>query len=217
MHLYLIRHAESEGNVNNHVIGGQSNHLPLTARGLKQAEALGNRFLHNEIGFDQIHSSTAVRSMQTVQAVGDIIGFDEEHIHFSDELLELSQGSWEGQVRSNIYTEEVLSKRLNDPWHFTPPGGESPKDVETRMYQYICQQFVEPDIHAHRIAIFSHGMSIKCLIRRILDSTPGMTYRIVLHNTSITHIIFQKNHWYVGAINDYAHLNGIGYVGHYGS
>lgn len=219
MHLYLIRHAESEGNVNNHIIGGQSNHLPLTERGIIQAEALGDRFLQDEIKFDAIHSSTAVRSVETVKIVGRIMGLDLHSIQFSDELLELSQGEWEGKVRTDFYTEKMLHERATNPWHFTAPGGESPKDVETRMYRHVCVNFLEKENTPHRVALFTHGMSIKCLVRRIMDSAPGMTYRTIIHNTAITHLIFQNENWYFSSLNDHAHLvrKQIGFIGHYGS
>ncbi|MEO1655290.1 MAG: histidine phosphatase family protein, partial [Bacteroidota bacterium] len=55
-------------------------------------------------------------------------------------------------------------------------------------------------------AIFSHGMAIKCLFRKISQANPHLTYRISLDNTSVCHFRYSERGWHLGRINDHAHL-----------
>ncbi len=58
------------------------------------------------------------------------------------------------------------------------------------------------------IAVFGHGMAIKCLLRGIMDFDNGLTYKIRLDNTSITRLKYDKNGWHIECVNDAAHLLG---------
>src|SRR3989338_7090495 len=135
--LYLFRHAESQSNINQHLIGGRSNHTPLSPLGGLQALWLGERLRNEEVIFDQVYSSTAIRTRQTANIVCEKIGYPLEHILYSEKLLELDQGDWQGQHRDIIYTPETVAKINKDNWNFTPPNGESQRDVEERMYSWV--------------------------------------------------------------------------------
>ena len=124
--IFFIRHAESVGNVNNHLIGGRSDHLLLTPRGEEQAQLLGHRLHKEGIRFDKIYSSVAIRAKETARiACAQIPDFNLP-IHFDERLVESSQGEWEGQLRQEIFTPEVRKSIAENPQHFKAPGGESP-------------------------------------------------------------------------------------------
>ncbi|GAQ82030.1 putative phosphoglycerate mutase [Klebsormidium nitens] len=58
-----------------------------------------------------------------------------------------------------------------------------------------------------RVALFGHGMAIKCFLRGILQSDPKMTHKIFLENSSVTLLKFTTNRgWHVTKVNDTAHL-----------
>ena len=84
--LYLIRHAESDMNNSNHLIGGRSNDTPLTKRGMSQAKLLGWRLKSDGIQFDKVYSSTALRANTTAQIVSGIVGYQLEKIVLSEQL-----------------------------------------------------------------------------------------------------------------------------------
>ena len=96
--LYLIRHAESEMNVQEHLIGGRNDAVNLSPKGELQAWYLGKRFREDRIQFDYIYSSTAVRAQRTAQIVCQEIKYPLDRIIYSTALLELDQGDWEGPV-----------------------------------------------------------------------------------------------------------------------
>jgi broad specificity phosphatase PhoE len=203
--LYLIRHAESEMNNNSHLIGGRSNSTPLSERGKFQAYMLGQRFKDTGVRFDKIYSSPAVRAHETSRIVSDIIDYPVNNIILSDKLLELDQGGWEGKVRAEILTPELIDLLNRNNWNFKAPNGESQRDVEERMLDIVVNEILGKD---PTVALFTHGMAIKCLLRGIMGFDPAITYKIVLDNTSITRLKYTSRGWHPMTINDSGHLIG---------
>jgi probable phosphoglycerate mutase len=214
--LYLMRHAETEYNVHNKLIGGQSNFLDLSDRGIKQAETLGKRIKLDEIFFDEVYCSTALRTRKTAEIVCEGIGFPLAEIKYSEKLLELSQGEWEGKNREEIYTEDVIRQMRELTWNFKAPNGESQREVENRIHNYFFDDIInERENENLNVGLFMHGLAMKCLIRKVMNSDPGLTYRISLDNCSITHLKYKHNKphkgWSVIKINDNAHLRDSGF------
>lgn len=67
------------------------------------------------------------------------MNFAEERIQSSDALMEMSMGHWEGCPRSEIYTSEVQILEENFQPDFCAPSGESLRQVEFRMVQFLNQ------------------------------------------------------------------------------
>lgn len=204
--LYLIRHGQSEANKVREFIGGRVLHTPLSSKGIMQSEKLGDFLLNQGITFDCVYSSTAVRAIETARITCNASGFPIEYIIQSEELLELSQGDWEGKVRSETYTPEVLEKLLSDKWNFKAPNGESQKEVEERGYGWIEKNLLPLSEKDSTIGVFTHGLLTRCILRRILDSTPDMTYYLVTDNTSITRLVYLNGNWRLIKVNETAHL-----------
>jgi broad specificity phosphatase PhoE len=108
-----------------------------------------------------------------------------------------------------VYTKETLELIKKDPWNFAPPKGESQKQVEERFAKFVQEKILDPwdrkkDLH---VAIFGHGVAIKCLLRFVLDSNPQHTWKIAIENTSVTEIAFTEElGWSLMRVNDCAHL-----------
>ncbi len=201
--LYLIRHAESEMNFSfPHLIGGRSNHSPLTQVGRQQSHRLGLRFKNEKIIFDRYIVSPAIRTKDTFQLTMAAMGLEVEPI-IDERIQELHQGDWEGQPRAEIYPPVQHDiQRLK--WHFKAPKGESQYEVEQRMTAFA------DSCHAmfpnKRLGVFTHGMSIKCLLRSIEGWPPETTYNRELDNTAISIIQYQDGRWHSRRINDKTHL-----------
>ena len=94
-----------------------------------------------------------------------------------------------------------------DNWNYRIPGAETQREVEERMYAWVEQEFLHPTPIEGRFAIFGHGMAIKCLLRKVMESDPAMTYKIDIENTGIVRLTYTENSgWGVQGINDDAHL-----------
>lgn len=215
--VHFIRHAEAQNNVDRHLVGGRSSHLPLTKRGESQARLLGQRLREDKITLDRIYTSDAVRTQETARiALGYL---DLDHIKRTEvsDLAELSQGDWEGAVRSEVFSEKTLDEIKKAPLDFKPPNGESQRETRVRMLNWLEQEvssWVDTGTHLN-IAAFSHGFAIRALIGELIGADAYITRQIITYNTSITTVIWQDNHWLVERINDHAHLSGTEFIGHY--
>jgi len=205
VNFYLIRHAECENNLANYLIGGRSNHSPLTTKGAKQAELLGRRLTEERVNFDEIYSSTAVRARDTAKIVAGKIQFSEEKIILSESLLELDQGDWQGRKKSEIYTPEMLAIINPAQPHFKAPNGESQYEVGKRMLNCL-EEIIANKNEQLNVAVFTHGIAIKCLLRELLNFHPDNVYKLPIDNTSITELVYYADCWQVERINDATHL-----------
>lgn len=70
------------------------------------------------------------------------MNFSEQLIQSSDALQEMSYGLWEGCLRSDIYTPEILTLTEKLQPDFCPPSGESLRQVEFRMLQFLNNTLV---------------------------------------------------------------------------
>ncbi|MBR9705225.1 histidine phosphatase family protein [Candidatus Pacearchaeota archaeon] len=206
INLYLIRHAESELNEERYLISGVSNKIPLSKRGLLQAELLGNRFRDSGVFFDEVYSSTTIRALDTAKIVGKQLNYSLDDVVITPELLELSQGDWEGKVRAGVYTTEVLSLMECDYWNFSPPNGESQRNVEERMLRCINLIQIPENLKEITVGIFTHAKSIKCLLRAIIDFSPKKSYNLRVQNTSVTKLHYTNGKWNLDMFDDSSHL-----------
>ena len=214
--IFFIRHAESTGNVNNHLIGGRSDHLALTPRGEEQARLLGQRLHRERMAFDKVYSSIAIRAKETARIACSQIPELEVPISLDERLVESSQGNWEGELRNEVLTPQVRKQIAQDPQHFKAPGGESLFEVEERMHGWLQEMIQSHNGESHKIAVFSHGMAIRCLFRKLTEASYQLPRNMVTHNTSITRYIFNAGDILVERVNDHSHLLGIEFVEHYG-
>ncbi|MEL6134192.1 MAG: histidine phosphatase family protein, partial [Bacteroidota bacterium] len=209
------RHAESEGNVNNHIIGGRSSHLPLTGRGEVQAQALGQRLQKENAHFDHVYASDAVRAQHTAQIVCSHLDIPLTSIQVTPSLAEVSQGDWEGKVRAEIFDTARFEQVQADPLHFQAPNGESQYDARQRMSQWLENIKLEFGGQSLHIAAFSHGYAIRSLIGHLLEASALMTRSIITHNTSITVLRLKTDQWLIERVNDFSHLDGSSFIDHY--
>uniref|UniRef100_A0A0D6RBB5 Phosphoglycerate mutase (2,3-diphosphoglycerate-dependent) n=1 Tax=Araucaria cunninghamii TaxID=56994 RepID=A0A0D6RBB5_ARACU len=135
--VYLIRHAESSANERPELIGGRSPSATLTANGKRQARALGVFLKTQGITFTSVYSSPLERAKQTGLAICQELKISEDKLEFSESLTEMSQGQWEGCPRSEIYTLDMLNIIERYQPDFCAPGGESQRQVEYRMVEFL--------------------------------------------------------------------------------
>ncbi|MCI4667614.1 MAG: histidine phosphatase family protein [Bacteroidia bacterium] len=215
--VHFIRHAESLGNVNNHLVGGRSSHLPLTERGEEQARLLGQRLKEDGIRFDGIYTSDAVRAKETAKIALAYLEVDQLDWVEDPELAELSQGDWEGSLRQEVFSEQVREEIMKSPLDFKPPSGESQRDVRQRMLGWLekeVQNWKDKE-ESSSIAAFSHGFAIRSLIGELTRADAFITRQIVTYNTSISTVYWSEGQWFVERVNDHAHLRGTEFIGHY--
>lgn len=201
LNLYLIRHGQSEVNARPDEIG-QSPFVNLTELGKNQALKLKQRLKEDNIYFDQVYSSPYTRALDTAKIVCESYIQD---IITVTELREYSAGAWTGKSRSQIVTNDVKLNMVNLGNGFLPPNGESLHMVQRRVSEWLEKTILNTTTN-NNIGIFSHGMTIKCLLHYIMGFDQIFTWRISLDNTAITKLTFNKDGWRLITINDCAHL-----------
>lgn len=234
-------------NLQPHLIGGRSSFTELSALGRRQAAALGRRLANELCGVGgpgserschiwRMYSSTARRAVDTADiaawemasAAGLKVSDVPVPIHDED-LVEMSQGSWEGKDRSAVYTRETLRVVNSNNWLVRGPGmsppeyggaeGESPRTVEKRglgfLHRLTSLAGSPSDGATERVVVVvAHGVTIKAALRGILGSNPGMTHKIAIDNTSITEVRYVAKPgglggWHLLRVNDASHLKDI--------
>lgn len=160
--IYLIRHAEAEGNLYR-IAQGQYNSL-ITSRGYRQISALEKRF--EGIHIDAVYSSDLYRTCVTAGAI-----YLPKHLPLRKrkDLREICVGEWEQKTWGEIALRDAQSmsdfSAHLDRWHI--PGAETPEQVRDRLL-YALREIAEKN-DGKTVAVFSHG----CAIRIVLATLQG--------------------------------------------
>ena len=161
--IYLIRHAEAEGNLYR-IAQGQDNSI-LTDLGWQQIRALERRFA--EIPVDAVYASDLYRTCATASAIYRPKGLP---LHRRRDLREICVGVWEQKTWGEIARRdpeqlEDFNRRLH-LWHVE--GAETPQAVQARMLAAVREIAAAND--GKTVAVFSHG----CAIRLTLAALQGI-------------------------------------------
>lgn len=155
--IYLVRHAEAEGNLYRRAQGHKN--ATITDRGYRQIAALSKRFA--DVPIDAVYSCDLARTCTTAKSVTI-----SHHLplHTSQELREICVGAWEDMTWAEIayYDKQNLVFFNTDieKWH--TEGGQPIETVRDRMMGKLKEI-----IAAHpnqTVAVFSHGMALRTLI-----------------------------------------------------
>lgn len=178
--IYLIRHAEAEGNLYRR-IQGQYDAL-ITPNGYRQIAALKERFA--DIHIDAVYSSDLFRTRTTATALYESKNLP---LHTDTRLREVNMGDWEDHTWGEIgqTDKENLLLFMDSSPLWQAPGGECYQDVGDRMIA-VLHEIAEK--HPHQtIAIFSHGCAIRQALLEI-QNTPSDRWGELLHgeNTAVS-------------------------------
>ena len=113
--LYLVRHGQTELNVQNILQGGHDS--PLTARGREQALATRAAFEARGVTFDRVYSSPLGRARRTAE----LIAGEGRSIELADDLREWHLGSLEGTSNRDMPPQ---------PWGDYPVAFGVPAEIQ---------------------------------------------------------------------------------------
>ncbi|XVF59952.1 hypothetical protein PTKIN_Ptkin08bG0003200 [Pterospermum kingtungense] len=135
--VYLISNGESELNLRPDIVGGRCDGAASTSNGKRQARALAVFLNSQGVRFNAVYCSPLDRARSMALSVCQEMNFAEARIQSSDAIMDLNMGHWEGCPRSEIYTPEVLSLMERYQPDFSAPSGESLRQLEFRMVQFL--------------------------------------------------------------------------------
>lgn len=199
--IYLIRHAEAEGNLYRR-IHGHYNAL-ITENGFRQIEALERRF--RDIHVDAVWSSDLYRTMTTARAVYVPKGLA---LHTDPGLREIYMGDWEGRSWGEIlHREPELMDRFNhtDPaWR--APGSENFAEVGERVEKALRR--IAQAHPGQTVAVFSHGTAIRQALAVIKGTAPRDWYNLPhSENTAVTRLDWDGERFRIIVEMDASHLD----------
>ena len=178
--IYLVRHAEAEGNLYR-LVQGHFNGF-ITKRGYEQIRALRRRF--DGVHIDAVYSSDLFRARTTARALSEPRGLP---ILLRQDLREVNLGWWEGLTWQTVAQQdpEQLHNFHRDLAHFAVRGGESAAAGRDRILEALRQIAAENE--GKTVAVFSHGAAIRILIGTLRGMALGEIDQSVLgDNTSVT-------------------------------
>jgi len=211
-YLTLIRHGQSTTNQNPDLMGQEGN-VPLSEKGVRQAQRLYERLKFEP--HDVVYSSPYTRAHETAKIATNHC----RDIILVDDLREYSAGDWTGASRSETITLPVAVRMGLLNYNFLPPDGEALSQVERRASLWLENEILynkEKQAKAAELAkdkkvanyyCFSHGMTIKCLLHYVLGYDKSLAWKVTIENTSISQLYFGKDGWRLLSINDHAHLS----------
>ena len=158
--IYLIRHAEAEGNLYR-IAQGQKN-SNLTDRGWRQVRALEKRF--EDIHIDAVYSSDLYRTCATASAIYKPKGLP---LHRVPALREINVGGWEQRTWGDIYRQDpeqmAYFSRQFTKWHIE--GAETAQQVLDRVLGAV--RAIAAENEGRTVAVFSHGYAIRVLLAHL--------------------------------------------------
>lgn len=199
--IYLIRHAEAEGNLYRRIHGWYD--ALITDNGFRQIAALEERF--RDIPVDAVYASDLYRTKTTARAVYVPKGLE---LHTDPGLREINMGSWEdrpwGEVR---HFDPVGLQRFNssDPT-WVAPDGESLADVGRRAEAALRRI---TDRHpGQTVAVFCHGTAIRQILANIRGMAPE-DWNTLSHsdNTAVNCLTCENGRFTVQFDSDNSHLD----------
>lgn len=198
--VYLIRHAEAEGNYYRRIQGQWDG--GITALGRKQIDALAERM--KDVHIDALYSSDLQRTMITAGAVQK---YHDLPLHTDKRLREVRMGVWEGMSWGDVIHNdgEQYNYFSNNPdlWHVE--GSESWDHLRERLYSAVTDIASRHD--GQTIAIVSHGTAIRALMCKILN-VEGKDIHSVKHgdNTCVSLLEVESNSIRIEYACDNSHL-----------
>lgn len=136
--LHLVRHGESEWNLDGRIQGQSSAAGGLTAAGRDQAARTARWLAEHAPRADLIVVSDLLRARQTAAIIADRLGLP---VELDPELREQRLGAWEGAaftapLADSGTGQDAIDSLWREP-HHRPPGGESVAEMYARVHRAL--------------------------------------------------------------------------------
>jgi broad specificity phosphatase PhoE len=167
--LILVRHGESEGNVDQEIYKSTAdNALHLTAAGWKQAIGAGKR-MKAIIGDESTYFITSpyARTRETFNGLAQSFG-GVDSLNWSEDprLREQDFGNYQDPEKMKAWKKE---RKDFGTFYYRYPSGESPADVFDRVSSFmesLHRMWSEHPTRADNYVLVIHGMTIQCFLMR---------------------------------------------------
>ena len=177
--LYLVRHAEAEGNVKEFFQGNID--TELTEKGRRQLDCLAERF--RDIPIEVMYTSPFQRALMTAEAVNRHHGLP---LHKDFALREINGGGWEGRTWAEIPTlyphqYELWTQKMH---LFCAPCGDAMTNVYARMCNALTK--IAQENPGKTCAVVSHGCALRAMVNSLYPDPSDFWRGHAPYNCSVT-------------------------------
>ncbi len=195
MKLYIIRHSETDWNIERRLQGRANIPLNENGRELARETSIGL----SDISFDIIYTSPLIRARETAELIFDK---QKESIQEEDKIQEIDFGIYEGYYVSkekyNVPDEKFIYFFTNTGAYVPPEDGESVEALFDRTAAFLNELYdcyKDTDIN---IAIVSHGATIRAMLSVIEERPISELWSDgVPQNCAATIVGIKNNKWIV--------------------
>jgi probable phosphoglycerate mutase len=197
--IYLIRHAEAEGNLYRRVHGWYNS--LITENGYQQIEALKERF--REIPIDAVYSSDLFRAMTTANGICQVKGLT---LHTRPDLREVNMGAWEDDTWAGVnqLSPEMLNLFNLNSSAWQVEGSETLSQVRDRVSNAVLE--IAAAHPGETVAVVCHGMAIRNTLAKFLGQSVDGTEVMHGDNTAVALLEIEGEQVTVAFHNDNSHL-----------
>lgn len=199
MKLCLVRHGETDWNVEGRLQGWTD--IALNATGKAQAQAVARALAG--VPFDAIVSSPLQRALHTAEAIAD-----GRPIELEPRLRERQLGALQGLTRGEVaaqYPAVQTALTLRSPG-YQPPGGESLQDFAARVHA-LLRELRQRHAGARQLLLVAHGGVLDIVYRLATDQDLQSPRRHALPNAALNWLRATPQGWAVDAWGLDAHLH----------
>jgi probable phosphoglycerate mutase len=177
--IIFLRHGQATNNTQR-VLAGRTPGIPLTEKGIDQAEKAA-KFLE-EMNISTIYSSPIERAKDTAEIVGKHNSID---VRIDDRLIELDMGKFTGMPYDEIFSSHgnVFMKFYNGELEIAHNGVETFADVKKRvlgMVDHVIEN--HPD---ENVVLVTHMDPIKAMLSTIVSFSAENLYELIIANASL--------------------------------
>ena len=158
--LYVFRHGETYDNRNRVFSGWRQSRL--TPRGVSQAEVLAKKLKSRRI--DMAVQSRLVRSRQTLKII--LKYHPKAKKENDDRIIERNYGKLNGRSKAKLMRKNMeLAVKYRRYYNFPPPGGESIKTAEKRVFAFCRDMAKRMKREKINVALSAHSNSMRAVRR----------------------------------------------------
>ena len=155
--IYVFRHGETFDN-RNKVFSGRRD-SKITERGKKQANLLTEKLKSKKIDVCVVSSLSRSEDTAKIALKGKKIVFEVD-----DRIIERDYGKLSGTSKVKILEDDpIKAVKYRRFYDFAPPGGESMKMVEKRVFKFCDELVKRIRKTGENVAISCHGNSMKMI------------------------------------------------------
>lgn len=198
--LVLVRHGESQWNLENRFTGWVD--VPLSPKGISEADRAGDRLKKENIHFDISYTSELQRAQNTLKLILEKLGQSAVPVTKNQALNERHYGDLQGldkaETAKKFGDEQVKIWRRS--YDIAPPNGESLKDTAARTLPYFEANIVRDLKQGKNVIVAAHGNSLRSIVmsldkltkEQVLELNLGTAVPIVYQFDSAMNVLSKR-------------------------